>query len=772
MAEPLGAPIRVKEHGRFVTGAGRYVDDIRVPGALHAAFVRSPHAHARVGRVDGRAAAAMPGVAAVYTARDLPGAERPIPASIAAPSGFRRGGVPALAGTETRYVGEPVAVVLAESPYLAADAAAAVAVDWKPRPAAGTLARALAADAPRVFDDWADNVAGVSSAAVGDAERALAAAHLVVDATLGLGRLAAVPIEPRGIVVVPDGPDGVLTVYTCTQSPFSFRAAIASVLDCPEERVRVVAPDTGGGFGVKGHVYSEELVLPLAARRLGRPVRWTETRREHMTVTSADRDQEHRARLGVDGEGRITAVETTFHRDHGVYLCLGEVIARNTINHLPGPYRVPALRASGTNVVSHKAFAGAYRGSGRPEAVFVMERLLDRAARALRLDPAEIRRRNFIRPEAMPFATGLAYRDGTPIAYDPADYPAAFDRLLRLFDYEGWRARQAARRDGARRLGVGLAAYVQGTGVGPFEGADVRVDAAGRVQVRIGVSSQGQSHETTLAQLAARELGVDPDRVTVLGGDTSALAYGMGTGGSRVAANAGPAVARSARQVAAKARRVAAELLECAPEDVALAEGRVHVAGVPERGLALGEVAGAAVRSRSLAKEGSPGLQVCGYFSPDTVTFAFGAQAVAVEVDTDTGVVRVLRHAAVHDCGRPINEAVVEGQLQGGMVQGLGHALGEELAYDADGQLLTGSLMDYALPVAGDTPPTDVTVLAWPSARNELGIKGVGESGIIPVAAAVANAVEDALADLGVSIGRVPLTPYRLWQALDAASRH
>jgi aerobic carbon-monoxide dehydrogenase large subunit len=498
-------------------------------------------------------------------------------------------------------------------------------------------------------------------------------------------------------------------------------------------------------------------------------VRWMETRREHFLAGSPDRGQRHRARLGVDREGRIAAIETRFARDHGAYLPLGEVITRNTINHLPGPYRVPHLAASAQNVVSHSLFGGAYRGSGRPEAAFVMERLLDRAARRLGLDPAEIRRRNFVRPDAMPYRTGLIYRDGTPVSYDPADYPGSFERLLEAFDYTGWRTRQAERRGDTPRLGIGLGCYVQGTGVGPYEGADVRVDTAGNVQVIIGVSSQGQAHETTIAQIAAAELGVELAKVSVVSGDTATLPFGNGTGGSRVAANAGPAVAKSSREVAVKARRVAAEMLECAPADIVLAGGRAHVTGMPSRSLGLGEVARAAARNKTLVHEGQPGLQVCGYFAPESVTFAFGAHACAVEVDIDTGAVRVLRYVALHDCGRAINPMVVDGQLQGAIAQGIGTALMEELVHDDGGQLLTGSFMDYAMPAAVDLPALETMTVAFPSTRNELGIKGVGESGIIAPPATIANAVEDALADLGVEITRVPVTRARLWEALAKA---
>jgi aerobic carbon-monoxide dehydrogenase large subunit len=771
MDNPLGSPLRRKEDQRLITGRGRYVEDLHFPGMLHAAFVRSPHAHARVRSIDAAAARAMAGVVAVYTARDLPECARPIPPSIAAPAGFRPTAQPVFADPLVRYVGEVVAAVVAEDAYAAADAAAAVRVDYEPLPAAGTMERALEAGAPRVFDAWPDNVAGLSTARVGDPAAGFAGADVVVEARLGIGRVHGVPIETRGIVATPAGPDGRLTLWTSSQSPYGLRACIAGAFGLAEEQVRVVVVDTGGGFGIKGHAYSEDLIVTAAARRLDRPVKWAESRREHFLTASPDRGQRHVARLGFTREGRITALETRFAREHGAYIASGEVVTRNTINHLPGPYRVPSIEVSASNVVTNAVFGAAYRGSGRPEANFVLERLMDRGARALGLDPAELRRRNMIRADEMPYRTGLVYRDGTPVSYDPADYVGTFDRLLADFGYPEWRRRQVEAAGSARPIGVGLAAYVQGTGVGPFESADVRIDSAGTVHVYIGVSSQGQSHETTMAQIAASELGVDPERVFVIAADTTLLPYGNGTGGSRVAANAGPSVARTAREVAGKARVVAAELLECAPADVVLAAGRAHVAGLPERGVALGDLSRAAVRSKTLLRESRPGLQACGYFAPETVTFAFGAQACAVEVDAETGRVRILRYLAVHDCGRAINPMIVDGQIHGGLAGGIGTALMEDVIYDAEGQLLTGSLMDYAIPSAADLPAFETRTVAYPSTRNELGIKGVGEGSIIAPPAAIANAVEDALQSRGAAILEIPITPSRVWQALRPAGR-
>lgn len=766
MDTPLGSPLRRKEDRRLITGRGRYVEDLHFPGMVHAAFVRSPHAHARVVSIDTAAARAMSGVIALYTARDLPECARPIPPSIAPPAGFRVTTQPVFADPLVRYAGEVVAVAIAEDAYVAADAAAAVVVDYEPLPAVGTLEAALEAGAPPVFDGWPDNVAGLSTARVGDPDAAFARAEVVVEASLGMARIHGVPIETRGIVVTPEGPDGRLTLWTSSQSPYGLRGTIASVFGLNEDLVRVVVVDTGGGFGIKGHAYAEDLIVTAAARRLARPVKWAESRREHFLTASPDRGQRHAARMGFTSDGAIAAVATHFAREHGAYLSSGEVVTRNTINHLPGPYRIPAIDVSARNVVTHAVFGAAYRGSGRPEASFVLERLLDRGARALGVDPAEIRRRNMIRPDEMPYRTGLVYRDGTPVSYDPADYPGSFERLLADFRYEEWRKRQRETAGSTRPVGVGLAAYVQGTGVGPFESADIRVDGAGAVHVHIGVSSQGQSHETTMAQIAAAELGVDPERVFVVAADTTLLPYGNGTGGSRVAANAGPSVAKTAREVAGKARVVAAELLECAAADVVLAGGRAHVAGVPQRGVALADLAKAAVRSKTLLREARPGLQACGYFAPETVTFAFGAQACAVEVDVETGRVRILRYLAVHDCGRPINPTVVDGQLHGGLAGGIGTALMEDLRYDRDGQLLTGSLMDYAIPVAADLPDLETRSLAFPSTRNDLGIKGVGESAIIAPPAAIANAVEDALQARGADILEIPVTPSRVWRAL------
>ena len=760
----VGASVKRKEDARLVIGRGRYLDDLRQPDLLYLAIVRSPHAHAAITRIDLRAARAIDGVIAVLTRAELPELRGSVPPLVPEPK-RRPYQHPVLAAERVRHAGEAIAVVVATDGYRAVDGAAAVVVEYTPLPAATRAATAVSG--PTVQPGWPDNLFCTSVSTVGDVTRGFTEAAFVERVQLAYPRVSGTPIEPRGVIARPETGDA-LTVWTSTQVPFAVRTAVAGVLGIPEEHVRVIVPEVGGGFGTKGHVYPEDVLIPAVARYLHRTVKWVETRTEHLLTAAADRDQEHDARIGIAKDGTITALETRFTRDHGAYPTLGEAITLNTINHLPGPYRVPNYRATADNIVTHKTFLAAYRGAGRPEAAFVLDRLLDRVARAGGLDPVALRRRNLIRASEMPYASGLSYRDGVPISYDPADYVAAFDTMIERLDYAKWRTEQAARRGSTRPIGIGVSAYVEGTGLGPFEGADVRVDpATGKVFVYLGVCQQGQGHETVFAQIAAEHFGVSPDDVVVAGGDTSVVGYGMGTIASRVAAVAGPAVAQAAGEVAEKTRRVAAEMFECAAEDVVLRDGHAEVRGAPDRTLPLARLAKAALRSRvSSMAGGSPGLSACAFFYPGSVTWAFGGQAVVVEVDVETGAVALLTCVAVHDCGRPINPMIVEGQLNGGIAQGIGSALREELIYDDAGQLLTATFMDYCPPRADEIPPLDVVSLDYPSTVNPLGIKGVGESGIIAGAAAIGNAVEDALVDRGAVVTRVPLTPARVFELM------
>ncbi len=710
----------------------------------------------------------MPGVVAAWSAADLPEASRHV---LGGSEGAHKGrpfAVPVLAGNVVRYAGEPVAVVVADDAYRLADALDRVTVDYEPLPTLVTPEDALAS-ATRLHADWPDNAAVVARGALGDAERGLAEADVVLSERFHHARLAAVFIETRGALAYRDQDTGRLLLWSSTQNPYSVRDAVARIAGLPSEEVRVLTPDVGGGFGPKGAPYPEEALVALAALRLGRPVKWVESRREDFATTGHDREQTHQVKIGFRKDGTIAGIEASFLADVGAYPVQGNGLTLNTVNHLPGPYRVAHYRNVGTSVVTNKALNMAYRAAGRPEAVFVMERLMDIGARRLGLDPAEIRRRNLVRPEQMPYRPGLTYKDGASITYDPGDFPDAFERALSLLGYDDWRRLQTAQQSGPRRIGVGVACYAQGTGLGPFEGATIRVDPSGKVYVLIGVAAQGQGHATTLAQVCAEELGASFEDVVVSAGDTALTPFGMGTGGSRVMVNAGNAVAQTAREVRERAARVAAELLECAPADVRIADSRAFVAGLPDRALPLARLAQAAVRSRAMKATGEPGLHACTYFYPDTVTWAFGTHAAAVEVDVETGAVRLLAYAVVHDPGRAIHPVIVEAQLQGGAAQAIGAGLMEQVVYDDSGQLLTGSLMDHAIPRAGDLPSIAVALTEHASVVNPLGVKGVGESGAIPGAAAIANAVEDAIAHLGVTIREVPVTPARLGALLAEA---
>jgi aerobic carbon-monoxide dehydrogenase large subunit len=765
----IGASPRRKEDRRLLTGAGRYVDDFSRPGLCHMAVVRSRHAHARVIKISMEAARALPGVTGVFTARDLPEIKRSMPAAYGGSYKGRAFAVPVLAHERVRYVGEAVAIVLAEDAYKAADGAQAVEIEYEPLPVASDTEKAVAAKPP--IHDWPDNTTLPVGAHYGDVDKAWAQCDVVVSEKMRHPRIAGSYIETRGALAYHDPDTGTLTVWSSTQNPYSLRDSLSAVLALPAEQVRVMVPDVGGGFGPKGSIYPEEMLVAAAALKTGKPVKWISGRGEDLVTSGHDRDQVHEAKIGFKRDGSIVAVEDSFLADVGAYPIEGDGLTLNTVNHFCAPYRVANFRSQGKSVVTNKTLNGAYRGAGRPEANFVMERLMDVGARKLGLDPADLRRKNLVRPEEMPYKPGLIYKDGTPIAYDQADFPGSFDRALSVLGYDEWRRRQKANRSGTRRLGLGVSCYAQGSGLGPYEGATVRVDPSGKVYVFIGVTAQGQGHATTLAQIAAQELGANFEDVIVQAGDTTQFPFGMGTGGSRVMANSGPAVAQTAREVKEKAQCVAAELLEAAPEDILIERGEAFVAGVPNRSITLARVALAAVKSKALKPLGEPGLNACTYFYPDTVTWAFGTQAAVVDVDLESCHARLLAYAVVHDPGRAINPAIVEGQLQGGAVQGLSAGLLEELVYDESGQLLTGSFMDYCIPKCDDLPSLPVALTEHPSVINPLGVKGVGESGAIPGAAVIVNAIEDALSEFGVALREAPATPARIWQAMQEARR-
>jgi CO/xanthine dehydrogenase Mo-binding subunit len=743
------SPRRV-EDARLLVGRGRYVTDLPLPGAQHVAIVRSPHAHARVVRVS------APAGVRVFTLRDLPELRGALPPPVVPAVAVKSYRQSALADAVVRFVGEPVAAVVADDAYAAADAAESVRVEYAPLPAVVDPEQALAAESPRVHADWDGNVAATVALATGDVDAALAGAPIVVTHRFHCGRVTALPLEPRAVAARWDPATTSLHVWASTQMPYIVRQRIAEALALPPEAVRVTAPDVGGGFGTKGPVYGEELIVAALARRLGGAVRWTDTRRESFVSTTHAGDQLHTATLALDREGNILALADDFLIDAGAYLPRGAVVANVTATHLVGLYRLPAFRCRGRIVVTHKVPCAPYRGAGRTQAVFVAERLMDLAARELGLDPVALRRRNLIAADAMPYRRELSYRDGMPIVHDSGDYPTLLETACARAGYAAFRARQAAARRQGRLLGIGVATYNEATGIGPHEGAHVAIDAAGAVRVTVGVPSQGQGHETTLGQICAERLGVPLESVAVAGGDTARFPASNGTYASRVTVVVGNAVASAAEAVAERVRRLASRALECAPEDVVIADGRVHVRGTPARVVGLAALHALSQRPDVVRDLGEPGLAATRYHSPDSVTWACGVQIATVEVDRETGAVRVLSFVAVHDAGHEINPVIVEGQTQGGAVQGIGMALGEEIVYDEAGQVLTGTLMDYAAPRADGVPAIDVTGVDSPSPLNPLGVKGTGEGSAVPGPAAIANAVADALGT-AAQLTRIPL---------------
>jgi carbon-monoxide dehydrogenase large subunit len=768
----IGQSPRRKEDERLVAGRGRFIDDIVPPGLLHLALVRSTHASARLVAVDVSAARTLPGVS-VFLAADLPELSERLPAHRADPKNpyvdldTPRPQQP-LARDEVRYVGEPIAAIVAPDRYVAADAAAAVRIEYEPRPAVVDAEAAMSTEAPRVHEG-SSNVVGHVATLIGDVDRAFAEADVVLEERPAHGRVSSMAIETRGICAQFDAFTRRMTVWAPHQGPYALRAAVAGRLGLPAESVRVVVPDTGGGFGPKEGVYSEDVLVPVLAYRLGRPVKWIQTRSEFMQSTCHARQQSHHARLAATRDGRILGLDLRLVKDVGAYHTHSVNEPTNTINHVPSQYMVPAYRAEGFAVVTNKVPTSPYRGAGRPEAILVMERLLDRLATTLHLDPAVVRARNLIPAHAMPYRPGLVYRDGVPVSYDGGDYPRELQRALELLDYRGWRERQASLRGQGRRVGLGIAGYLEAGGsVRPGEWATVKIDDRGNVEVLIGVSGSGQGHETVFAQVCADLLGARFEDITVRGGDTALVPYGYGTGASRVAVNTGNAVAGAALTVKAKACRVAADLLECAPADVRIEAGQAFVIGAAARAIPLGRVARAALRDRSLVDAGGPGLWATAFYAPPTVTWSSGVHAAVVEVDVETGRLSIMRYVIVHDCGRQLHPVIVDGQIVGGFAQGLGVALGEHVVYGEDGQLLTGTLMDYPIPRAEDMPPLVMEHLHFATDHNPLGVRGVGEGATGPPPTVIANAVCDAF-EGRLDIREPVLTPARVYALLRQA---
>lgn len=775
----VGQRLRRKEDSRLLRGAGRYLADIRLPQMLHVALLRSPYARARISRLDVSPALAVEGVTAVFTAADLAGrvgrfvegARREISPTLFEKIDLAVKACPmtVLAEDEVLWFGQPVAAVVASDRYVAEDGVEAIEVDYEPLPAVAEVEAALRPDAPVLHPELGDNVAARFVLSAGDVDAAFAAAPLTLRERFVFGRHAANAMETRGVQASYDEGRGELTVWVTNARPHLVRTYISEMLGLPLEQVRVIAPDMGGSFGTG--VFSEDALLPFLAMALRRPVRWIEDRQENLAVTRHARDQVHDLELAYDHDGRILALRDRFLVDVGAYNAYAITVSYNTAAHLRGQYGIDCFSIEGVNVLTTKAPVTPVRGAGRPEGVFALDRALDMIAAELSLDPAEVRRRNLIPAEAMPRRMGAPYRDGIDMVYDSGDFPGQLTQALEALGYEELRARQVDWRSQGRRVGIGISSYVEGSGYGPHEGAIVRLDPHGNLRVVTGAKPHGQGLETTLAQVCADAFGVSPDRVTVSAGDTSLIQYGVGTFASRSAVTAGSAVGIAAQRLRQKVLAVAGELLEADPADLELVDGRIAARDAEWRSVTLEEVAAAAApgpRSR-LPAGMEPGLEVQHYFVPETVTFASGTHLAVVEVDEETGFTRVLRYLTVDDCGRMLNPTIVEGQIHGGVAHGIGTALLEETVYDEEGQLLTGSYLDYLLPTAAEMPPIEVGHQEVLSALNPFGVKGCGEGGAVSPPAAIANAIVDALRPLQVNVNRVPLRPEALLELIRQA---
>ncbi len=767
----FGARVQRMEDDRLLRGRGRFTDDID-EGALESYIVRSPYAHARIHSIDVSAARALPGVVAVYTAADLPFGDHDLPILIPHPNLTHGRTQRCLASERVRYAGEAVVFIVAETRAIAEDAAELVQVEYEPLPVVITPEVAALAE-HLVHDDVPGNVAAEMLQEVGDVDGALAAAAYRRKLRFRYERAAASPMEGRAVWARWSEADKKLTVYDSTQSPTSIRGGLAVLFGMSESSVDVIAPDVGGGFGPKIMLfYPDELLVPHAAMDLGRPVKWTEDRQEHFTAVNQERGQVHEVEVGFDADGRVLALDDDFIHDGGAYTPYGIILPIITAGQLPGPYRVDNYRVRFRDMYTNATPTSPYRGAGRPHACFVMERTLDVIARELGLERAEVRRRNLLQPDEFPHEVGVVWQDGNMVVYDSGDYPAL---LAQALDALG-------PRPVADHVGMGLAMYVEGTAVGPYEGAHVQVLVNGKVVAATGIPSQGQSHATAWAQIVADELGVDVHDVDVTSGDTRRFQWGVGTFASRGAVMAGNAMGVAARMVAEKAKHIASEHLEVDAADLELVDGAVRVKGSPSRGMPLGAVAvlanpvryafggGTEAATQFTAKPrpgpplqdgDQPGLEATGYYSPIGSTWAAGCHAAWVRVDPKTFRLEILKYVVAHDCGRVINPMVVEGQIEGGVAQGIGGAFYERLAYDSEGQLRNASFMEFLIPYSTEIPPITITHLETPSPLNPLGIKGVGEAGVIPVGAVLASAIEDAL---GLSITEMPLSPLKLFE--------
>lgn len=779
MTTLFGSGIKRREDPRLITGNGLFTDDLRLADLSYAAILRSPMAHARITSIDASAAKAFPGVLAVYTGADLRERTAPVPCAWVVPgSDCKVPDHPLLAVDRVRYQGDGVAMVVAGSREAARDALDLIQVDYEPLPAVVSPEAATKPGAPQLHDSVPGNVAFLWKMRGGDTDAAFAGAEVTVKERIVQQRLIPNAMEPRAAVATYNAGSGQLTVWCTSQNPHIHRFLLSLMLKITEHRLRVISPDVGGGFGSKIPAYADEALVGFAAMDLKRPVKWTEERRENYLATTHGRDHVEYVELAGTRDGRITGIRTTVYAGLGAYASTASTGVPTILHGLmySGAYTIPNLSADVYGVYTTTTPVDAYRGAGRPEATFLVERLVDRFAQEIGMDPVEVRRRNFIPADAFPYTVA------TGITYDSGNYQAALDKALDMVDYAGFRARQAAARTQGRYLGIGFATYAEICGLGPsqvagavgfggglYESAIVRVYPLGTVRVYIGSQPHGQGEETTFAQVVADEFGYPIENVEIVHGDTESTPMGWGTYGSRTTAVGGAAVAIAARRVKEKARRLAAHLLEASEDDLDFVDGAFVVRGSPDRKKTFAEVATMANVAWNMPEGMEPGLEASSFFDPPNFVFPFGSHVCEVEVEAETGEVKVLRYVAVDDCGRIINPMIVDGQIHGGVIQGIGQALQEVAVYDENGQLLSGSMLDYAVPRASQMPTIETAKTETPTTVNPLGVKGVGETGTIASTAAVVNAVMDALAPLGIRHIDMPLTPARVWAAMQQA---
>jgi aerobic carbon-monoxide dehydrogenase large subunit len=785
----LGTPVARSEDPRLLRGEGRYLDDLG-HDALEMAIVRSPHAHARITGIDVDDALDVDGLIAIHTFEDLPPTlQQPLPVLIPHPALTHARTQHVLAKDEVNHVGEAVVAVIARDRYAAEDAVARIRVDYELLPTVVGPEQAVAA-ATSVHADIPDNVAAELVQEIGTPDASIADAPHVLRFRLDIERSASMPLETRGVHAHYDADEDRLLVHSSTQAPTSVRAAIASLLDLPFGDVEVAAPDVGGGFGVKiMHPWPEELLVPWAARALGHDVKFTEDRREHFISANHERAQVHEVEVGFDDDGRLLGLTVDFLHDHGAYIPYGLIVPIITSTQLLGPYKIENYRARFRSLYTNTVPVSPYRGAGRPQGCFVMERTMDKVAAHLGRDRTEVRSANFIQPDEFPYEFGLTFQDGRAYTYDSGDFPGSLAKLKELVDWDGFAQLKADAAAEGRLIGIGMAAYVEGTGVGPYEGGHVLVEPTGKVQVATGLGTQGQGHETAFAQIVADRLGVAFEDIKVVTGDSRRLQYSVGTFASRAAVMAGNAIHLAAEEVREKALRIAADALEVDARDLELTDGAARVIGSPDTALPMSVIAtmanplryafseaakvatqftGSSDASKPPVAEGDePGLEAHGYYSPVRSTFANGMHAAIVEVDPETSDISILRYGVVHDCGKLLNPRIVAGQVHGGVAQGVGGALYERMAYDGDGQLQNASFMDFLMPYATEVPTVEIDHLETPSPLNPLGIKGAGEAGVIPGSAALAAAIEDAT---GHVIDAMPISPSQLHALRQAAA--